>query len=122
MNESLVQLDQEMKISELDIREAENGQDIEQQEDQESQVKKASKQYYVFETFIQLIIEAISFADVISDMLVLIQLGRASKTIYFAISIFTMLCPYYASYSTVLKFKIDAIVPEIERNEKNEKN
>jgi hypothetical protein len=49
---------------------------------------------------------------------VLVQLGRTTQTIYFSISIFTMLCPYYAAYSTVLKFRINSTVEQIERQSK----
>ena len=54
-------------------------------------------------------IEISSVMDFLSDIYVLNELRNSTDTAWFSFSLFTMLCPYYTVYSSLMTFKINDI-------------
>lgn len=68
------------------------------------EIVKTKKDHIVVETFLTFFIELISFSDFLTDGLILFELGESKSTLMFSISLFTMLCPYYTAYTTLMNF------------------
>ena len=47
--------------------------------------------------------------DFFSDIFVLYQLSQSTDTAWFSFTLFTMVCPYYTVYSSLMTFKINDI-------------
>lgn len=65
--------------------------------------------YVKLETYLNGFIEISSALDFFSDMWVLYQLSKSTDTAWFTITLFTMICPYYTVYSSLMTFKINDI-------------
>ena len=51
-------------------------------------------------------IEISSMMDFISDVWILILLYDSTDTAWFSFTLFTMICPYYTVYASIMTFKI----------------
>lgn len=51
-----------------------------------------------------LFIEVSSFLDFISDLVILRQLAHSTDTAWLTFSLFTMLCPYYTVYTSLINY------------------
>lgn len=68
--------------------------------------QKENKRHFIVETYIGGSIEIASMMDFISDVVILLQLVNSTDTSWFSFTLFTMVCPYYTVYASLMTFKI----------------
>ena len=54
-------------------------------------------------------IEISSFLDFVSDLMIVITLGSSNDTSWFAFTLFTIICPYYSVYTSLINKQIENI-------------
>lgn len=65
------------------------------------------REHYMLESCLNMLIDVSSIFDLISDIIILRQLILNNHTSWLTLSIFTMLCPYFAVYTSLMNFLID---------------
>ena len=78
-----------------------------------NQNKKVNK--CLLRVLLALFIEVSSFLDLISDFVILRDLASSTDTAWFTFSLFTMLCPYYTVYTSLINYQIQLIHRRIEK-------
>lgn len=72
------------------------------------------ERHFILETVLNACIEISSMADFISDLVILKALCNSPDTAWFSFSLFTMLCPYYTVYTSLMTFHIQQTTKRIE--------
>jgi len=67
------------------------------------------KKYKLLDLILQTSLEISSLGDFISDSVILYALYKSGHTFWFSLTFFTMVCPYYTSYTTIMSFQILSI-------------
>ena len=65
-----------------------------------------NKRYYFVEILVNGLLEISSILDFFFDVLILIQLGKSTDTAWFTFTLFTMVCPYYTVYTSLMTYQI----------------
>ena len=65
--------------------------------------------HFVIETYLHGLIEISSFCDFFSDIYILKQLSESVDTSWFTFMLFTMLCPYYTVYTSLISYRLNKI-------------
>lgn len=68
--------------------------------------KTVYKRHYILETAFSGMIEVSSFFDFGSDAVILYHLARGRDSAWFTFAIFTILCPYYTVYTSLMTFQL----------------
>lgn len=66
--------------------------------------EETEERYFVLEFVLSLFIESSSLADFFSDYVILQALAMSVDTMWFSFTLFTMLCPYYTVYTSLMTF------------------
>lgn len=67
-----------------------------------SQIMK--KKHVMLEACMNALIEVSSMLDLISDLWILYALANSPDTAWFSFALFTMVCPYYTVYTSLMNF------------------
>ena len=60
----------------------------------------------MLESCLNMAIDISSILDLVSDLIILIAFVYSGDTAWLFVSLFTMLCPYYAVYTSLMNFQI----------------
>lgn len=64
------------------------------------------RSHYMLESCLNMAIDISSILDLVSDLIILIAFVYSGDTAWLFVSLFTMLCPYYAVYTSLMNFQI----------------
>lgn len=76
----------------------------------------AAERHFILETILTVLIELSSLADFASDVVILVALANSPDTAWFSFALFTMICPYYTVYTSLMTFQIQDTRKRIEQN------
>jgi len=71
------------------------------------------------ENLLSTFIEISSLLDFISDVNILYHLYISSHTAWLTVTLFTILCPYFTTYTSIINFKIADLRRKIEKKSLN---
>ena len=74
----------------------------------ENKIEKRDR-HFIIETYLSGFIEVSSFLDFFSDLYILVKLGQSTDTAWFSFMLFTMLCPYYTVYTSLITHTLNMI-------------
>jgi hypothetical protein len=72
--------------------------------------------HFILETLLKAAIEISSALDFVSDTMILLSLSKSADTMWFSFTLWTMLCPYYTVYTSLMTFLIKETRLRIEKN------
>ena len=65
--------------------------------------------HFKIQVLLSVMIEVSSFVDFASDFWILQALAKSVDTMWFTFALFTVLCPYYTVYTSLMTFQIDKL-------------
>ena len=74
------------------------------------------------EVILSLILEILSAADLVSDIIIMKAMVETAHIVWFSISIFTMLCPFLMGYGSFISLRIEDIKETLRMDYKSHDN
>lgn len=65
------------------------------------------QRFFLLESGLNMAIDISSILDLLSDLIIMVSFVYSGDTAWLFVSLFTMLCPYYAVYTSLMNFQIN---------------